>query len=55
MKYLRHLPGCCHTEYSVCQFNDYVAGKVTDSTTGIGIQATPTVSATMDVKDGQVK
>ena len=42
-------------KYSVCQFNDYVAGKVTDSTTGIGIQATPTVSATMDVKDGQVK
>ena len=41
---------------SLCQYEDYVNGKVTDSTTGFGIQMSPEVTASVQLnKNGEIR
>ena len=37
------------------QFEDYVKGKVTDSTTGFGIEVSPRVTTSVDISQGEIK
>ena len=37
------------------QFEDYVKGKVSDSTTGFGIEVSPRVTTSVDISQGEIK
>ena len=41
--------------HALFQYDDYVKGKVMDSTTGFGIEVSPRVTTSIEVKQGQIK